>query len=149
MVSFLIAYGSWSGNTAEVANIIAETLIEAKISVELYRIGQGELPDITSYDAFMIGSFTWGKGQTPPEVKNFVAELGYKPPLTYVFGTGDTQFGGDQLFCAAATKLAKFYESPIEPLRIEQSPRGIQEKIVEKWTEGVIQHWQHLRELKF
>lgn len=149
MVSFLIAYASWSGNTAEVAYLIEETLENAGIEVELHRIGQHPMPDVTAYEAFLIGSFTWGKGATPPEVKNFVADIGYKPSLTYVFGTGDTQFGGDTLFCAAATKLAKFYESPLEPLRIEQSPRGIQEITVREWTKGVIQHWQHLQELKY
>ena len=31
MVSFLIAYASWSGNTQEVAEMIEETLVAMKI----------------------------------------------------------------------------------------------------------------------
>ena len=94
----------------------------------------------------IIGSFTWDKGATPDEVKDFVADVGYKPANVYVFGTGDTQFGGDALFCNAAVKLARFYESEYAPLKIEQSPRGTQEIDVMNWTEGVIKHWSHLHE---
>ena len=143
MVSLLIAYGSWSGNTKEVAELIEGHLTEAGIDVTLYRIGVGEpIPDVRSFDAFMIGTFTWGKGVTPSLVKNFIADVGFKPPLVYVFGTGDTQFGGDELFCSAAVKLAHFYHSPLEPLRIEQSPRGSQEEIVKEWAEKVITHYR-------
>lgn len=105
----------------------------------LYRMGSGPVPDPSQYDALFVGSFTWGKGETPDIVKDFVYEIGYKPPVVFVFGTGDTQFGGDTLFCHAAEKLAKFYQSAYPPLKIEQSPRGTQEELVKNWTEGVIE----------
>ena len=146
MVSFLIAYATWSGNTQEVAEIIEETLLGKGIGVTLYRIGGGVIPSPSDFDAMIIGSFTWDKGGTPDEVKDFVADVGYKPANVYVFGTGDTQFGGDALFCNAAVKLARFYESDYVPLKIEQTPRGTQEKNVVKWTEGVIKHWLYLHE---
>lgn len=148
MVSFLIAYASWSGNTQEVAEIVEETLLAGRMDITVHRIGSGPMPDPRRFDAMIIGSFTWDKGATPGEVKDFVADIGYKPDNVYVFGTGDTQFGGDELFCGAALKLARFYESKFEPLTIEQSPRGTQEKKVIEWTKGVFQHWQHLHALK-
>ena len=143
MVSFLIAYATWSGNTEEVAELIEKVFLKSDIDVTRYRIGTGPIPDVTEFDALIIGSFTWDKGATPDEVKDFVAEVGYKPPNVYVFGTGDTQFGGDALFCSAAVKLARFYESKYAPLKIEQSPRGTQETDVINWTEGVIKQWSH------
>ncbi|WP_252501789.1 flavodoxin [Sporosarcina sp. Marseille-Q4943] len=148
MVSFLIAYASWSGNTEEVAEIVEETLLSEGMDVTMHRIGIGPIPELRRFDAMIIGSFTWDKGATPDEVKDFVADIGYKPRNVYVFGTGDTQFGGDELFCHAAVKLARFYESAIEPLTIEQSPRGTQEKKVIEWSKGVFQHWRHLHALK-
>lgn len=147
MVSFLIAYASWSGNTQEVAELIEETLTSNGIAVTTYRIGGGiAIPDPRQFDAMLIGSFTWDQGATPDEVKDFVADIGYKPDNVYVFGTGDTQFGGDALFCHAAVKLARFYASGYEPLQIEQSPRGVQEEKVIEWSKGVIQHWNYLNE---
>lgn len=149
MVSFLIAYASWSGNTEEVAEMIEETLVDKGIAVTSYRIGEGTIPNPREFDAMIVGSFTWDRGSTPDEVKDFVADVGYKPANVYVFGTGDTQFGGDTLFCSAAVKLARFYESDFPPLKIEQSPRGSQEVKIIKWTEGVIKQWSYLNESKY
>lgn len=139
MRNALIVYASLSGNTKEVAELITMELTSAGIGVTEHWIGDGAAPpDPADYDAMWIGSYTWGKGATPHEVKDFAADLGYKPKPVYVFGTGDTQFGGDDLFCAAADKLAKFYESPAAPLKIEQSPRGAQESLVRKWVRGIL-----------
>ncbi|AMQ08084.1 MULTISPECIES: flavodoxin [Sporosarcina] len=146
MVSFLIVYASWSGNTQEVAEMIEETLVAENIAVTTFRIGGGVIPNPRDFDAMLLGSFTWEQGSTPDEVKDFVADVGYKPDNVYVFGTGDTQFGGDALFCHAAVKLARFYASPYEPLKIEQSPRGIQQEKVIEWSKGVIRNWKNLNE---
>ncbi|WP_038111197.1 flavodoxin [Tuberibacillus calidus] len=139
MVRVLICYASYSGNTEEVAEGIQKRLLEMGMDGDLYRIRPRltDLPNPSEYDAFVIGSFTWVKGSTPKLVKDFVAKLGIKPHPVFVFGTGDTQFGGDGLFCRAADKLARFYASPFPPLKIEQSPRGDQEMIVDEWTKGV------------
>ena len=144
MVSFLIAYATWSGNTQEVAELIKKTLNRHEVEVVLHRIGSGPIPEPSDFDSLIVGSFTWEKGATPDEVKDFVLDVGYKPENVYVFGTGDTQFGGDALFCLAAVKLAKFYHSKYPPLKIEQSPRGTQEQDVTEWAEGVYKHWLHL-----
>ncbi|MBO0995147.1 flavodoxin [Bacillus sp. SD088] len=140
MVRILICYASYSGNTKEVAELINHKLQQEGICTEQYWIGTGRIPDPAAFDAMLIGTFTWDRGGTPEEIKEFVYEIGYKPPSVFVFGTGDTQFGGDDLFCHAAVKLAKFYHSPLPPLKIEQSPRGSQEEKVIRWTEGVIKH---------
>ncbi|MDS9472415.1 flavodoxin [Sporosarcina pasteurii] len=144
MVSFLIAYATYSGNTQEVAGLIHKTFVNHQVEVKLYRIGCGPVPNLADFDGMIIGSFTWEKGATPDEVKDFVLDVGYKPAHVYVFGTGDTQFGGDALFCKAAAKLAKFYHSTYPPLKIEQSPRGTQEQQVMEWAKGVMAHWLHL-----
>ena len=144
MVRILICYASYSGNTKEVAELIESRLLMEGFEIDMYRITRRSdaLPDPSLYDAMLIGSFTWGLAATPKLVKDFVYRIGYKPKPVFVFGTGDTQFGGDDLFCRACVKLAKFYESPLSPLKIEQSPRGTQRTKVIEWTEGVIKHCQ-------
>lgn len=138
MAGVLICYLTYSGNTQEVAEIIKDTLEFDNIDVDLYEIGFGSIPDLSRYKAVLIGTFTWDQGATPGEVKDFVADVGYKPDDIYVFGSGDTQFGGDSLFCKAVDKLTKFYDSQIEGLKIEQSPRGSQEEFVREWTRKVM-----------
>lgn len=132
----LIAYLSYSGNTEEIAALIGQKFESEELVY--HRIGIDPLPDIESFDKIFIGTFTWAMGATPDEVKDFVLDIGYKPDNVAIFGSGETQFGGDEMFCLAATKLAKFYKSPWVPLRIEQSPRGMQEFKVNEWIEGVM-----------
>ncbi|MBB5146082.1 putative ribonucleotide reductase-associated flavodoxin [Cerasibacillus quisquiliarum] len=134
----LIAYLSYSGNTEEIAEIIADKLVADGMEVEMHSIGIDPPIDPSRYDYFFFGTFTWDVGSTPDEMKDFVLEVGYKPDNVAVFGSGDTQFGGDDLFCRAVDRLAKFYNSKWEGLKIEQSPRGSQEALVEQWVEGVL-----------
>ena len=140
----LVCYISYSGNTEEVAELIEETLLSHNHEVELYRVGLSEgIPDFNNFDIVFMGTFTWGDGRVPSDMKNFITEIGYKPKNIVLFGTGDTQFGGDLLFCGALDRLKKFYNSEYDVLKIEQSPRGKQEERVIDWTEGVIGKWKN------
>ncbi len=135
----VIAYLSYSGNTKEVAEFIEEKLIYEGVKVDIHRIGIDMPIHPEEYDYVFLGTFTWDRGSTPDEVKDFVLEIGYKPDNMAVFGTGDTQFGGDELFCRAVDKLVHFYNSQWPGLKVEQSPRGSQEAMIGKWVEGVLQ----------
>lgn len=137
-MKILIAYLSYSGNTKETADIIAAYLEADGAGIDRHRIGVDSPVDASAYDLIFLGTFTWEMGATPDEVKDFVLEVGYKPDNVAIFGTGETQFGGDELFCLAVDKLARFYESRWPGLKIEQSPRGSQEPLVKEWLEGVI-----------
>jgi len=137
----LIAYVSYSGNTEEVAQFIQKQLEEQQWAVDMHEIGYDfPIPPMEDYDYIFIGTFTWEMGSTPDEVKDFILDVGYKPNNIAVFGSGDTQFGGDALFCRAVDKLVTFFESDWEGLKVEQSPRGQQEKIVENWLERVLKN---------
>ena len=135
----LVAYLSYSGNTEEVAEKISSKLKGEGIDVDVHRIGIDPPVNVAVYQSIFLGTFTWEMGATPDEVKDFVLEVGYKPDNVAVFGTGDTQFGGDGLYCKAAEKLATFYNSRWPALKIEQSPRGSQEELIDQWLEGVLE----------
>lgn len=139
MTKVLVIYDSMSGNTQEVARMIEEEMVESNFDVTMFRVGTGFTPSPAEYDIMLLGTYTWDKGSVPDEVKDVVYDIGYKPDNVIVFGTGDTQFGGDDLFCLATEKLAKFYNSPYPPLKIEQSPRGTQEGVVTDWVKGLIE----------
>jgi len=139
MAKAIVFYLSYSGNTKEVAELIKNELDADGFTASMCEIGWGEIPDLSPYQLIFIGTFTWDYGEVPHEVKDFVADLGYKPSNVYIYGTGDTQFGGDALFCKAADKLARFYHSPVAPLKIEQSPRGSQQRLVSKWVQSILE----------
>src|SRR5699024_2863766 len=111
--SFTWDYG---GTPDEVKDFILEVGYKPdKVAVlgtgDIYEIGFGIVPNVREDDFLCIGSFTWDYGGTPDEVKDFILEVGYKPENVAVFGTGDTQFGGDELYCLAVDKLVRFYQS--------------------------------------
>lgn len=135
----LIAYLSYSGNTEEIAQYLEHRLVQDGCDVDIYEIGFGFVPDVSPYERIFLGTFTWDLGSTPDEMKDFVLDIGYKPDNVAVFGSGDTQFGGDELFCRAVDRLAYFYESRWEGLKIEQSPRGYQERLIDQWMERVLE----------
>lgn len=148
-MKILIAYHSFSGNTEEIAEMIQDRLNHHGYQPELYEIGMGAyFPELSNYDIVMLGTFTWDLGSTPAEVKDFVADVGYKPDNIAVFGSGETQFGGEEMFCLAVTKLARFYNSPWEGLKIEQSPRGSQEIKVSNWVDGIVESVRKEKEQK-
>lgn len=135
----LIAYLSYSGNTKEVAEYIADRITEEGWSATLHLIGYSPAIDVSIYDIVFIGTFTWDYGEVPEEVEQFM--MTYKKQITQdvaVFGTGDTQFGDDSVYCRAVDELVSFYKSKWSGLKIEQSPRGSQEKLIDQWVEGVM-----------
>lgn len=130
----LIGYLSYSGNTEEIAELIANELHKNNIKFDMVDIGYDDLPDLGDYEHVFLGTFTWDEGALPDEFHSFIENTNHKVPKnTYIFGSGETQFGGDELFCKATNRLADFYKSKVLPLKIEQSPRGSQEKKVTKW----------------
>lgn len=135
----IICYLSYSGNTEEIAELIEQRLVSYGMEVEMHQIGIDLPVDVSKYDFIFLGTFTWSVGSTPDEIKDFVIEVGYKPENIAIFGSGDTQFGGDELFCRAVDRLVKFYNSKWEGLKIEQSPRGYQEQKIYSWLEGVLE----------
>lgn len=137
----LVVYHSYSGNTEEVAEILGKGLENEGSNVQLYDIESFNqpIPNMEKYDLILFGTFTWDYGCTPDEVKDFILDVGYKPKNVEVFGTGDTQFGGDEMYCKAVDKLATFFNSEQEGLKIEQSPRGRQELEVRGWLDKVLQ----------
>ena len=135
----LICYLSYSGNTQEVAELIQKQLEENLIEVTMYDIGYSPIPEIESYDSVFIGTFTWDEGALPDEMQDFIDDLGdISTKNVYCFGSGETQFGGDDLFCRAADLIANKYNSPYRVLKIEQSPRGSQEIKVIEWVNEII-----------
>lgn len=141
MNKVLVAYASMSGNTEEVANLIAEELRKSNMEVEACYIDVvGVTPKINTnkYSSILIGTYTWDLGYAPQEISDFVEKNELKGKKIHSFGTGETQFG-EELFCIASDKVAHYYNSPSPVLKIEQSPRGKQETQVVSWVQNIIE----------
>lgn len=137
----LIVYHSYSGNTKDLAEFI-KTQLSNSFEVDLFEINKYSkevLTDVEQYDTIILGTFTWGKGEIPIQVRKFVKEYQeyFKTKQVFLFGTGDTQFGGDTLFCSAVDVLDRIIKTSVTPLKIEQHYSGSQESIVLEWCNVV------------
>lgn len=139
----LVAFSSLSGNTRDVAHHISDRLTELGWTVDWFEIGMTDFKQIAgrTYDLAYVGSWSVDAGRTPGEVKDFVAKWTQqdipRPPVA-VFGTGETQWG-EEFYCGAAHRLAKFFSSPFQVLEIEQMPHSEQERQhIKGWADDVL-----------
>ncbi len=74
MAKGIVIYYSRSGNTEEMAQIIAEGMNESGLETECKAVGDVKIEDLGGYDAIVVGSPTY-YGQMAGEVKGFFDEL--------------------------------------------------------------------------
>lgn len=132
MAKILIAYASMSGNTEDIADIIHKTLTSLQHEVTLEEIDLIDASDMQSYDAILLGAYTWGAGELPYETEDFYEEI---PDIDLTnkkvgaFGSGDTDY---PLFCEAVPIFEKAMvksgaELAVEGLKVEFSPQSEKE----------------------
>jgi menaquinone-dependent protoporphyrinogen oxidase len=86
-VKLLVAYASKRGSTAEIAETVANTLREAGFEVDCQE--SGVVPDITSYDAVVLGSAVYMKrwrGDAKHFLRKHSQQLAERP--LWVFSSG-------------------------------------------------------------
>ena len=93
MADALIIFASLTGNTEEMAEIVAAELEANDINVEILDVMQADAEDFLDYDICLVGSYTYGvDGVLPDEMIDFHEELGeldLTDKIFGVFGSGD------------------------------------------------------------
>ncbi|MHB0880341.1 flavodoxin [Paenibacillus sp. SEL1] len=103
----MIAYASLTGNTEEIAELIAEGVRQAGHEAELKASYDCSAQELLAYDGFLLGVYTWGDGELPDEFLDFyeeLDELDLSGKKTAVFGSGDTSY---TQFCGAVDLVEK------------------------------------------
>ena len=78
-----IVYASMTGNTEEIADIVAEALENLGLEVEINECTQVDASDFEDADLCIVATYTYDEGQLPDEIMDFYDDLG-------VCGSGDT-----------------------------------------------------------
>ncbi|MEH7012836.1 flavodoxin domain-containing protein [Neobacillus niacini] len=100
-MSVAIVYASVSGNTKELAEELYHILLRKSVNISIYRIEEFSLSDLCHYNAIAIGTYTWGNGEIPKEMRQLYQafeSINRKDITTAVFGTGDSFY---PMFCGA------------------------------------------------
>lgn len=148
-MDILLAYDSLSGNTREVAELIGaecellgHRVVSVFVTVEsLFDVVADERA-ARAFDLYLLGSWSDNGGRTPPEMKEFIAELfgddGFRPEHVAVFGTGETQWG-EEYYCGAVHRMARFFNSRYPKLTIEQMPAAPRDAAaIADWTRRIM-----------
>lgn len=142
----LLAFASLSGNTREVASLIRARCEAMGHDVDWLDVDADDVAAVLAGAAptlCLLGSWTDNAGRTPTEMKDCVAALRdrFGLPLPFpvaVFGSGETQWG-EEYYCGAAHRLARFFGSPYPVLEIEQMPHGANDThTIHHWTDTVL-----------
>lgn len=136
-----IVYASATGNTRAVADLLREISFEERVSVQLYAIKDFPLCELSRYDGVIIGTYTWGSGEIPKEMRSlFTAfeELGNKGLVTAVFGTGDSCYAH---FCGAVDvfrDMLYVHTDLAATLKIELLPQSADDERCRKLIAAVL-----------
>lgn len=88
-----IVYASMTGNTEEIADIVAEAMENLEIEVEINECTQVDAEDFEDADICVVATYTYGDGELPDEIVDFyedLQELNLSGKIVGVCGSGDT-----------------------------------------------------------
>ncbi|MCA1292648.1 flavodoxin [Paenibacillus sp. alder61] len=105
MSKIIIVYASLTGNTEEMAELIAEGIRDTGVAADLKMVEDCSAALLLEYDGYLLGTYTWGDGELPDEFTDFADELEdirLQGGPAAVFGSGDTTY---RLYCGAVDEL--------------------------------------------
>ena len=88
-----IVYASMTGNTEEIADIVAKKLEELGHTVDVDECTTVDAADFEDADIFIVATYTYGDGELPDEIVDFyedLADLDLSGKIFGVVGSGDT-----------------------------------------------------------
>ena len=96
-----IVFASMTGNTEEIADIVADKLRELNVEVEVDECTTVDAEDFLEADITIVATYTYGDGELPDEMMDFYEDLSgldLSGKVYGVVGSGDTFY--DE-FCKA------------------------------------------------
>lgn len=119
-----IVYASMTGNTEEIADVIAEALENLGIDVEKDECTQVDADTFEDADICVVASYTYGDGDLPDEIVDFyedLQELKLTGKVYGVVGSGDTFY---EMFCQSVDDFVAVFEKigakkGAEPVKVD------------------------------
>lgn len=105
-----IVYASMTGNTEEIADIVANKLTELGHTVELEECTSVDASDFEDADIAVVATYTYGDGDLPDEIVDFyedLQDLDLTGKVFGVVGSGDTFY---DYFCKAVDDFEAAFE---------------------------------------
>ncbi len=137
-----IVYTSITGNTEGAMEIVNDYMKRYTQQCYVYQVEYFPFYQLESFDAIIIGTYTWGSGDIPHEMMRlYHAFENYKTKdiVTGVFGTGDECYPN---FCGAVDEFRDMlyvHSTLAATLKIELLPQRIDEHRFERFAQVVME----------
>lgn len=105
-----IVYASLTGNTEEIADIVAEALENLEIEVDINECTQVDAADFKEADICIVATYTYDEGELPDDIVDLyeeLQELDLSGKLYGVVGSGDTFY---EEFCKSVDDFEAAFE---------------------------------------
>ncbi|HET6100153.1 TPA: flavodoxin [Streptococcus pneumoniae] len=106
-----IVFASMTGNTEEIADIVADKLRDLGLDVDVDECTTVDASDFLEADIAIVATYTYGDGELPDEMMDFyedLADLNLNGKIYGVVGSGDTFY--DE-FCKAVDDFDRVFVS--------------------------------------
>ena len=106
-----IVYASLTGNTEEIADVVAEALEELEVEVEVNECTQVDAADFLDADICIVASYTYDDFEVPDEIIDFheeLQELDLTGKIYGVVGSGDSFY---TYFCQVVDQFDNSFAS--------------------------------------
>ncbi|MFA7616948.1 MAG: flavodoxin [Moheibacter sp.] len=146
-----IIYASWTGNSEEIAEYLAESFQKLNVEVRLSECQQIDAKDFLDADICVVSTYTFGsRGDLPDEIVGFYFDLEKIDLTGKVFGatgSGEEFYG---YFCKSVDDFDKQFEKTgavrgAEPLKIELNPSEEDEKRLDEFAKSLLDTWEKLK----
>ena len=135
-----IVFASMTGNTEEIADIVADKLKELGLEVDIDECTMVDAEEFLEADIAIVASYTYGDGELPDEIIDFyedLASLDLTGKIYGVVGSGDTFYDEfckavDDFDCAFAATGA---EKGAENVKVDLSAEEEDVENLEKFAE--------------
>ena len=140
-----IVYASLTGNTEEIADIVAEALEEKGIDVEINECTQVDAEEFLDADICIVGSYTYDDLLVPDEIADFyeeLLELDLTGKIYGVVGSGDTFY---PCFCQVVDQFDKAFQSTgatkgAESVKVDLAAEEDDIVALEAFAESLVNH---------
>ena len=137
-----IVFASMTGNTEEIADIVADKLKELGLEVDIDECTTVDAEEFLEADIAIVASYTYGDGELPDEIVDFyedLASLDLTGKIYGVVGSGDTFY--DE-FCKAVDGFDRAFaatgaEKGAENVKVDLSAEDEDIENLEKFAEAL------------
>lgn len=139
-----IVYASWTGNSEEIAEYLAECFKKLDIDVEIHECQQVDAKIFLESDICVVSTYTFGsRGDLPDEIVGFyfdLEKLDLKGKVFGACGSGEEFYG---YYCKSVDDFDKQFEKTAairgaEPLKIELNPNQEDEKRIMAFAQSLV-----------